>query len=246
MIEQFHRPATVREALALKRRLRARAAFLAGGTWLNSSECPRPPEQCISLAGLDLARIELMRSHVSIGALCTVQQVVEDRKVPGPLRAAAAQIASRNVRNMATLGGHVAAHVPHSDLIPMLIALEARLSLAGVSGASRNLTVERYLVRPVPGLVTRILVPRLAAGRVAACRNLRASSNSRSIVSAAVSLSLVRGAVRDPILALGGIEDRALRLGVVERSLDGKLLPSLDVIQSLVERAVRPGASLAG
>ena len=42
MTEQFHRPATVREAVGLKRRFQARAAYLAGGTWLNSTRQRRP------------------------------------------------------------------------------------------------------------------------------------------------------------------------------------------------------------
>ena len=64
MIKHFHTPATVREAVGLKRRYRARAAYLAGGTWLNSTESGGPPEHVISLARLGLDRVETKPGRV--------------------------------------------------------------------------------------------------------------------------------------------------------------------------------------
>jgi len=279
MIQQFHRPATVREALALKKRYQGRASFLAGGTYLNSTPCALCPEQrlrrgvpgsdrterrhgavvgppcsttcalrpphVISLAGLGLDRIERKRAAVVIGPLCTLQRLVEDRKVPAGLRAAAAQVVSRNVREMATLGGHVAAGPPYSDLIPMLVALDARLGLSA-SGRARTLHVAEYVAKPPAGLITRLIVPEVKPGRVAACRNSRASANGLSIVSAAVSATVARGVVRKPIVALGGIAGHVVRLAAVEEALEGKALPALDELQALVSRSVRPAADLSG
>ena len=216
MIEQFHRPTTVREALALRRRYQSRAAFLAGGTYLNSSECALRPEHCIALEGLGLDRIEPTPTQVEIGALCTLQRLIDDRRVPPALQAAARQVVSRNVRNMATIGGHVAARLPHSDLIPMLVALDASVGLAG-RGAAKKVRVADYVAKPTAGLITRIVVPRPRAGRVAACRNVRASAIARSIVTAAVSMTLVRDVVEDPIVALGGVMRHVVRLMAVER-----------------------------
>jgi len=242
MIEQFHGPATVREALTLKKRYQGRAAFLAGGTYLNSSDCHQQPKHFISLAGLGLDRIELKQGRVEIGALCTYQRLIEDRRVPEPLKAAAVQLASRNVRNMATLGGHVASRVTNSDLIPMLVALDAKLVLSR-AGATRTLRVAEYVAKPVAGLITKLVLPKSKAGRIAACRNLRGSANGRSIVSAAVSATLVRGVVKDPIIAVGGLARSVVRVGAVERALHGRPLPALDELQALVSRAVRPAAT---
>jgi len=242
MIEQFHRPATVREALALKRRYQGRAVFLAGGTHLNSSESDLRPAHAISLAGLGLDRIELQRGRLEIGALCTYQRLIEERRVPAPLKAAAAQLASRNVRNIATVGGHLASRVPNSDLVPMLVALDASLTLAR-PGGTRTLRVAEYVAKPVPGLITRVVLPKPKPGRVAACRNFRASANARSIVSAAVSATLARGVLEAPVVALGGVARSVVRLTAVEKRLDGRPLPALDELQALVSRAVRPPAS---
>jgi putative selenate reductase FAD-binding subunit len=280
MIEQFHRPATVREALTLKKRFQSRGVFLAGGTYVNSSACASCPERptslagggfdrvdrrqgamatglacsrpctvrpahIISLAGLGLDRVEAKQGVVSIGACCTLQRLIEDRKVPAPLKAAIALIVSRNVREAATLGGHVAGNLPSSDVIPMLVALGAKVGLS-LPGASKAILVEDYVRRPVAGLITRIVVAQPKAGRLAACRNARASANARSIVSAAVSLTVARKAVMDPIIALGGLGGHVVRLTTVEEALSGKPLPALDELQALVGRAVRPAADPAG
>ena len=157
MIQHFHRPASVREALALKRRLRGRAAFLAGGTWLNSGECPSPPEHAISLEALGLDQVARDAKHVTIGACCTLQQLIDDAKVPAPLKAALGQIVPRNIRNAATLGGQVAANHPDSDVLPMLVALGASLVLVR-EGGRRTLAVEDYAAKPVAGLITHVRV----------------------------------------------------------------------------------------
>jgi putative selenate reductase FAD-binding subunit len=245
MIEHFHRPGTVREALGLKKRFQRRALFLAGGTYVNSSACALRPEHLISLAGLGLDRIEVKQGVVTIGALCTLQRLIEDRRVPAGLKAAAALIASRNVREAATLGGLVAGNLPYSDVIPMLVALGAKVGLSR-PGAAKTILVADYVQKPAAGLITKIVLPRPRAGRVAACRNARASANARSVVSAAVSLTIERTVVKDSIIALGGVAGHVVRLTSVEAALDGKPLPATDELQVLVSRSVRPAADLTG
>jgi putative selenate reductase FAD-binding subunit len=245
MIEHFHRPATIREALALKRRLRERAVYLAGGTHVNSSESRERAQHAIDLAGLGLDRITRDRGRVVLGAGCTLQQLVDDRRVPAALKAALAQVVSRNVRNAGTLGGHLAARRPVSDVLPMLVALEAKVVLSR-PGATRTLAVAEYVARPVAGLIRKVILPKAKAGRSTACRNLRGSSSGRSLVSAAVSAGRARGTVRDPIVALSGAGHALVRLAAVERALHGRPLPPLDELQALAGRAVHPGAGLAG
>jgi putative selenate reductase FAD-binding subunit len=280
MIEQFHRPATVRDALALKKRFKSRAVFLAGGTYLNSNACAQCPERRVSLAGLGhdhserkqgagftrslcasscalrpehlisltglgLDRIVVKPGSVSIGPLCTLQRLIDDRKVPAGLRAAAAQIVSRNVREMATLGGHLASNPPYSDLIPMLIVLNAKIGLS-CPGSAKTILVADYVAKPAAGIITKIILPRAKVVRVAVCRNARASANAHSIVSAALSLTVLRDAVKDPVIALGGVAGHVVRLTAVEDALDGRPLPSMDELQALVSRGVRPVADLSG
>lgn len=272
MIEQFHAPGTVREALQLKGKLKGRAVFLAGGTWLNSTDCPLRPEQVISLAALGLDRIAKTEREVTIGALCTLQRLIDDRKVPAPLKAAALQVKNRNIRNMATIGGHIAGNRPDSDLIPMLVALDAKVLLAGgggagsataakrtgparpgsaasartAPGAARRIPIEAFIQSPPPGLITGIALPLPDRNRVAACRNVRASANARSLLSAAASMTVSRSGIADPIIALGGSGRPVARLTAVEEALNGKPLPTVDEIQALVAGAGRARGAHAG
>ncbi len=245
MIEHFHRPGSVREAVALKRKLRGRAAFLAGGTYLNSIESNVHPEHAISLEALELDRVERRARVIAIGACCTLQQLVDDRKVPAALRTAGAQIVARNIRNAATLGGHVACNLPQSDVLPMLVALGAKLVLAG-QGPSKTVRVEDYVAKPVPGLITTILLPLAGAGRVAAVRNVRGSANAYSMVSVAVAATITRGIVRDAVIAIGGVEPHVVRASAAEDALEGRPLPDADTLQALVSRPLRPAPSSNG
>jgi putative selenate reductase FAD-binding subunit len=241
MIEHFHRPRTLRDALGLKRKLKDRAAYLAGGTFLNSLDCPAVPEHCISLEGLGLDHIEVLKGDLVLGALCTLQQLVESRRVPEALKAAALQLVSRNVRNAATVGGNVAAGLPHSDLLPMLVALDARVALGGAKGKPVPLT--DYLEAPGGALITAVVIPGAAAGRLAACRNFRGSAHTRSTITAAVSMTAASAVVEDPIVALGGLTKHVVRLAAVEKALAGKALPAPDELAALVSARLKPAST---
>ena len=117
----------------------AAAAFLAGGTEVNrlGSDAAAKAETLISLkrcAGMD--RIETDGENVRIGAMCTFQQLIESDKIPAYLKEAAYFMASRTKRNMATIGGNIAALRDDSYLIPVLSAAGAVLELAGTGGRS--------------------------------------------------------------------------------------------------------------
>jgi putative selenate reductase FAD-binding subunit len=241
MVAHYHKPNTLQEALSLKRKLQGKAVFLAGGTFVNSREFPGQPEHLVSLEALGLDGIERAKAGLTLGARCTLQRLIEARGVPAPLKAAASQVASRNIRNAATLGGHLACRLPYSDLAPMLLALEARVVLSG-AGAARTVSVADYLAADRPGLITRILVPTAPAKRVAACCNFRASANTRSVLSVAVSATPGRLAGR-PIIAVAGVGPRVVRLTSAEEALDGQPWPSTDELARLVSQRVKPAST---
>jgi putative selenate reductase FAD-binding subunit len=241
MVAHYHKPNTVQEALSLKRKLQGKAVFLAGGTFVNSMEFPRQPEHVVSLEALGLDGIERAKSGLVLGARCTLQQLIEARQVPAPLKAAVSQVASRNIRNAATLGGHLACRLACSDLAPMLMALEARVVLAG-AGAARTIPVADYVASDKPGLILRILIPTAPAKRAAACCNFRASANTRSVLSVAVSVTPGRLA-GSPVIAVAGVAPRVVRLTSVEEALDGKPWPSTDELAQLVSRRVKPAST---
>lgn len=79
----------------------------------------------------------------SLGANVTIQQALETPSQPWPLRRAASQVGNRNIRLAATLGGHLGANEPCADLIPALMALDARLVLATEDGTVESEVADR-------------------------------------------------------------------------------------------------------
>jgi probable selenate reductase FAD-binding subunit len=241
----FHRPSTVSEALALQASLGAGALFLAGGTEINQKHFPGERRHLISLAGLDLGGIASGDGTVVLGATTSFQALLDSPLVPAPLQRAAARLVNRNVRNAATVGGQLATAKSCADLIPCLVALQARVLLATAQG-SGAVAVEDYIVAKPTGLIVAVEVPWPAAGRGVALANFTRTANDLSVLTAAASLATADGAVQAPILAMGGVAPTVVRLPSVEGALTGAPLPDRETIAALVASAVSPIDDLRG
>jgi putative selenate reductase FAD-binding subunit len=233
----FHRPSTVPEALTLRAELGPAALFLAGGSEINQKYFPARPEHLISLAGLDLGGVAAHETSLLIGATTSFQQLLEAAGIPAPLRAAAARLVNRNVRNVATIGGQVATGKSCADLIPCLVTLEARVMLATLKG-SAVLSVPDYLGSKPEGLIVALELP--LPHRACAITNFTRTANDLSMLTAAASLAREGGAVSAPILAMGGVAPTVIRLASVEAALAGAPLPDRATLEALVAGAIQP------
>ncbi|HOY67849.1 MAG TPA: FAD binding domain-containing protein [Candidatus Ozemobacteraceae bacterium] len=231
MIPAYHRPASSAEAIQLKSKLGPGAVFLAGGTEVNNLHAPRPAA-LIDLAGLGLDKIETTAGGLRIGARVTFQQLIEHAAVPAFLKTAAHQMTNRNIRNVATVGGQLGANKSCADLIPALLVAEARVALT-----DREIPVEAFLAG-APELILAVIVP--AGARTFGLAHQSRTASDISIVTAAASLTLDGDKLRQPLLAIGGVAPHVVRLHEVEKSLDGKPLPSPEQIESLIAAAVHP------
>jgi putative selenate reductase FAD-binding subunit len=177
MIEEVVRPGTVREAVHAGSR--PGAAFLGGGTWLNSGRAPGVTI-LVSLERLGLDRIDAADGRCRIGASATLQSIVDAAAVPAGLRTAASLTASRTLRNMRTLGGELGLRPVDSAVIPVLIAMDARVLTAAVR---RPISVVELLSSGPGPLVLSVEVPTPRRCEVRALS--RTSHASRSLVLAA-------------------------------------------------------------
>jgi putative selenate reductase FAD-binding subunit len=233
----FHRPSTVTEALTLQAELGAGALFLAGGSEINQKHFPGQPDHLISLAGLDLAGVASTEAGLLIGATTSFQQLLDSPDLPAPLREAAARLVNRNVRNVATVGGHVATGKSCADLLPCLVALEARVMLSTLRG-SAVLSVPEYLASRPEGLIVAVELP--LPVRACAVTNFTRTANDLSVLTAAASLAREGDAVSAPILAMGGVAPTVVRLDAVEQALAGVPLPDRASLEALVAAAIQP------
>ncbi len=231
MNPSYNRPTTIAQALKLKAELGPDAVFLAGGTEVNNRLAHRPVA-LIDLAGLALDRLEFTPDGVRMGAGVTFQQLVDHPETPWYLKQAARQMANRNIRNRATVGGHLGNNRSCADLIPTLLAARSLVSLAG-----RDAPLADVLAGP-PELVLSVLVP--STTRSFGLAHMTRTASDISLVAVATSLALVDGRVTDPVLAMGGVAAHVVRLHDVEGQLDGHPLPEAEALEAMIANAVHP------
>jgi len=237
MLEGFHRPADPREALRLRSSLPG-STYLAGGPQINSAK-DIPYRHLISLANIDLDIIQRISDSLFMGSVVTLQQIVEAEEFrEGPwsvIRQAALHVANRNIRNQATLGGNLAANKSCSDLIPLLLVLEATCQIQEEHD-TRDITLEEFQAFP-PGekpLLASVKVKRPPAGLVTALRRFSRTANDIAVVNVALAARAHDGRLEDVRVALGGLAPSVVRAGLVEKALEG--FPAAASIESFAEK----------
>jgi CO/xanthine dehydrogenase FAD-binding subunit len=98
----------------------------------------------------DLKKIEVIDGKLTIGAAVTITELLESETIAASapaLRSAADKFASKQVRNVATIGGNVAHCSPCGDTIPPLLIHEAQAVVANPQG-QRNVTIEEMAGGP--------------------------------------------------------------------------------------------------
>jgi CO/xanthine dehydrogenase FAD-binding subunit len=150
---RYLRPETLDAALDHLHRHGRRTRILAGGTDLvvDLRNGEPKPEFILDVSRLrELKGIEITAEGLSIGAGVTLADIessaVLERHAPA-LRRCALTFASRQVRNVATIGGNVAHCSPCGDTVPPLVIHEARAVLAS-SAATREVAVEQIASGP--------------------------------------------------------------------------------------------------
>lgn len=192
MIETYHRPATLDEALTL---LGAEGtAVLGGGTSLVASNAATG---LIDLQDLGLNDIELDGDRVVVGAMVRLRDLAESDLVPAMLRDLARREAPSTIRNAATIGGAVATGDAESELLAGLLVYEAQVTVVDSDGETSHSLDDYLRDRPV-GIITKIAVA--AGGTTSAARTGRTPAD-RPIVMAVVR----RTDNGDILLALTGV-----------------------------------------
>ncbi len=197
-VSGYVRPHSIPEALALLGE--PAAVALAGGTLLNA----RPTDEAVlmvDLQALGLSGIERAgERRVRLGAMTTLQEIVESELAPEALRAAARRSEPSTLRAAATLGGCVAAGESTSECLATLLVHDALASLVGRDGEEdvplAGLLADRGLLRG--RLLVAVTID--VSGTSCAARSGRTRAD-RPIV-AAVARRTESGATR---LALCGV-----------------------------------------
>lgn len=233
-VNEFFRPQTVEEALALLGE-KPSAKLLAGGTDLVIAlrERQSTADAIIDITGIGALReIREEGDTLHIGAAATFTEVQYSdlvRKYCPALCEAASQMGAVQVRNLATLGGNVANAATAADGIPPLLCMDA-------VAVVRSANAERIL--PVSEVVTGINKNSLAAGemitqfRITAkpgCVKVfekigRRKALAISRINLAVCAAMSGKTVKRAAVAVGAVGKTAYRVNEVEAFLAGREL----------------------
>lgn len=243
----YLRPQTLREALT---ELAARPlTVLAGGTDFYATRAG----QAITEPVLDITAIPELKlisdagTHWRIGATVTWSQIV---RAAWPAQLNALQLAARDigavqVQNRASLAGNICNASPAADGIVALLALDAQVELAALSGQRRLALTDfvlgaRKTARLPSELVTGILVPIRKTARSSFLKLGQRRYLVISIAMVAVLLELdSAGAIVYAAVAVGSCSAVAQRLPALERRLLGQKASS-DVLALLQPEDLNP------
>jgi aerobic carbon-monoxide dehydrogenase medium subunit len=192
----YARPESVAEALHLLAENDGARALAGGQTIINVMKArAASPDALIDLNGLEeLKGIDLAADGtLSIGAMSTYSEIVgsaEARARP-ILGEVCAQIADVQVRNRGTIGGNICSNDPTNHLPPLMVALDARMTIAGRDGEREvpagEFFLGVYLTAVGPGeLLTRVTLP---AGKADGFASVTLGAEGTCICCAAASLN---------------------------------------------------------
>jgi carbon-monoxide dehydrogenase medium subunit len=245
-------PRTLREALELLDVDDPAVRPLSGGTalMLMMKAGVFRPTRLVSLrhVGAEYSGARVAGGEVRIGALTTLSGLERSPVVRAELPVVARTLRTLSnvrVRNVATLGGHLAHADPHMDLPPVLIALGAIVLTASARG-SRAIAAEELFAgyyETVLGrgeLITEVRVPAQGARRAAYLKATTRSADDWPALGVAVALDADAGTVREARVVVSAATEKATRLTSVEAMLRGS-----SVDEGLARRAGEAAAEEA-
>jgi len=224
----FFAPRSLDELLDL-RAAHPEALLLAGGTDLGllASRERKPPKAVIHLLHVpELAAISATADKITIGAAATYTAAAPILIEAFPaLRAYLSRLGSRQIRNMGTIGGNIGTASPIGDMPPVLLALEASLTLVSKRGSREVLLDDFFLDYRKTALapdevIQSLSMPRLWEGETFHCDKVsKRRDQDISTVAGAYRVRIRHGRIEDARLAFGGMAATPRRARAAEAAL---------------------------
>lgn len=178
----------------------------------------------------ELSGIRSDGGELDIGAAVTFTELRESADVARAcpiLAQAAALVGGWQIQNRATIGGNIANASPAGDSLPALLALDARLVVAGPNGLRRipydqfHVAYRRTALFP-DELIVRIVIPEQPTGTIQRFRKVgtrEAQAISKAVV--AMTARVERRTIAGIRLAAGSVAPTPIRLRKAEEAAVG-------------------------
>jgi carbon-monoxide dehydrogenase medium subunit len=256
---EYHRPASLSDAVALLGRLDSDARLIAGGHSLIPMMKLRLalPTHLVDLAGVpELKGVRLDGGEIVIGAMTTQRAIIMSGLLAehAPiLRETAEVIADPQVRYVGTIGGNVANGDPGNDMPALMMALGATYTLRASDGERRVPARDYYLglyeTAAKPGeVLAEIRVPKPPTGHGWAYEKLKRKVGDYATAAAGVVLTVSGGRIATCAIGLTNVAGTALlasaaAAAVVSSALDK---PTLARAAAAATAAASPSADGRG
>jgi xanthine dehydrogenase small subunit len=199
----------------------------------------------IDLSAIDeLKTILFKEREITIGAGLPLEEIKS--AIAGKLPAFESMLsvfASRQIRNVATLGGNLGTASPIGDTLPLLMAYNAKVVLISKHG-KRTMSIEEFIegyrktgLRQ-DELIHSVVIPVMNTHKIAYYKVSKRRDLDIASVSAGFALELENGKVTGITLAFGGMAEMTKRAGRTEAAILGKEW-SLETIE--LAREILPG-----
>lgn len=245
---EYHRPATVDEALSLLGEYGDDAKLLAGGHSLLPAMKLRlsSPSHLIDIGQLDeLQQISVNGNCVVIGGGATHRDVessdIVNKNAP-LLSQSAASIGDIQVRNMGTIGGSLAHADPAADYPAAVLAADAQICVKG-SGGERTIPaseffLELFMTNLGPDeIILNVSIPTQGSNTGSAYVKFPHPASRFAVCGCAVSVTKNNGECSDVRVGFTGISNAAFRDTGIEEFINGSSGDS-----SAIEQAVSVAA----
>ena len=169
---EYHKPQTVKEAIGLMESLE-NAKYIAGGTdaIVLVKQGKLAPANLVSLRNIsELVYIDT-KDGLKLGAGVTHSAIANNefiRKRYSALADAAGAVGSKQIRNVATMGGNICNAAPSADTACPLLVLDAKIVIDGKAG-KREVPIDDFFLGPnkvalnAGELVTGFVLPDLGS-----------------------------------------------------------------------------------
>jgi CO/xanthine dehydrogenase FAD-binding subunit len=230
-VETFARIDEAARALAASRNAR----FLGGGTLVMRSvnEGDQSFDTIVRSTDPAFREIRSGADGFVLGAGVTMSAILQHRDLAF-LHPVARAVGGPAVRTMATIGGNLFADAPYGDFTAALLALGARIDIAGSAGAGTTIDdLLRDRSRFAQSLVGSVAIPRpREPGAFRFLKVSRVKPKGVSVISIAAHLPQSGGRIQGARVTYGAMGRTPLRATAVERALEGQPLDA-----AAVERA---------
>ncbi len=213
------------------------------------------PTRLISLRGVEARHSSIEYGSdggLRLGALATLTALGGAdivRKVAPVITATITTLSNVRIRNVATLGGHLAHGDPHMDLPPVLMALAAQVTATGPSG-SRTIAMTDlytgYYETALAGneLITEVGIPAQDGRRSAYIKCTTRTADDWPTLGIAVSLAVEGDTVHSARVVVSAATEKPVRLADAEAVLHGATVN--DALLARVGEAAAAEAEMVG